>query len=324
MIRKVIRLAGLPIAALLAACSGPESSDARIVFTSILPQRDFVRHIAGERFAVDALVGPGQSPASYEPSLEQMKQLSGAAVFFRIGVPFEEGIMHKIQASMPNVHIVDLRAGIVLRDMTEEHHHDDDHSDHGDHEAAHHEHDGEPGHEEHHDKHQDAPAQHGKDPHIWLSPPLVKQMAVIIRDALVEIDPAGKQVFDQNLGLFHRRLDSLDAYIRTTLAPLKGTELFVFHPAFGYFADEYGLTQKPVETGGKEPSARDLAELVEEAREHEPKVIFVQPQFAQKSARALAEQIGCAVVPINPLPEDYFAEMRDMCAKIHAGLSGDG
>jgi zinc transport system substrate-binding protein len=148
-------------------------------------------------------------------------------------------------------------------------------------------------------------------------------MAVTIRDALVDIDPAGKQVYDQNLQVFHRRLDSLDAYIRSTLAPVKGTELFVFHPAFGYFADEYGLIQKPVETGGKEPGARDLAALVDEAREHKPKVIFVQPQYSQKSARALAAQIGCAVVPINPLPEDYFAEMREMCEKIRAGLSDD-
>jgi zinc transport system substrate-binding protein len=146
-------------------------------------------------------------------------------------------------------------------------------------------------------------------------------MAITIKDALIEIDPAGRQEYEENLTAFHRKLDSLDAYIRTTLAPVKGTELFVFHPAFGYFADEYGLIQKPVETGGKEPSARDLAKLIEEARVYKPKVIFVQPQYARKSAETLAEQIGCAVVPINPLPQDYFKEMREMCNKIRTGLS---
>jgi zinc transport system substrate-binding protein len=263
-----------------------------------------------------------------------MAKLSEAAAFFRIGVEVEEGLLPKLEKSMPNLRIVDLRKGIELREMTEEHHHDEDHAhhheehaendhDHDDHADHAHEHDhAGHGHDDH-TEHEQEHAHHGKDPHIWLSPPLVKQMAVTIRDALVDIDPAGKQVYDENLQLFHRRLDSLDTYIRTTLAPVKGTELFVFHPAFGYFADEYGLVQKPVETGGKEPSARDLAALVEEARAHRPKVIFVQPQYSKKSARALAAQIGSAVVPINPLPEDYFAEMREMCEKIRAGLSGD-
>jgi zinc transport system substrate-binding protein len=350
MIHKLIMLAGVSFVALVVVCSKPQTTDSRIVFATIMPQKDFVRQVAGERFEVHALVGPGQSPHSYTPTPDQMATLSEAAAFFRIGVEVEEGLLAKLNKSMPNLPVVDLRKGVEMREMTEEHHHDDDHAhhhddpatishdhddhrhdhaNHGDHHHGHadhgdaHHHDNDAAHEDHHDERHDHHAHQGKDPHIWLSPPLVKRMAVTIRDALVDIDPAGKQMYDENLRVFHRRLDTLDAYIRTTLAPVKGTELFVFHPAFGYFADAYGLIQKPVETGGKEPSARDLAKLVEEAREHKPKVIFVQPQYAQKSAQALAAQIDCAVVPINPLPEDYFAEMRRMCEKIHAGLSGD-
>jgi zinc transport system substrate-binding protein len=289
--RNIFCLIGLVLMAFGAGCSNPKSHDAKIVFTSILPQKDFVQHIAGERFTVHALVGPGQSPHSYAPTPDQMTQLSAAAIFFRMGVEIEEGLLPKIEKSMPQVRIVDLRQGIPLRDMIAEHAHDKQHNQQG-----------------------------GKDPHLWLAPPLVKQMATTIKDALVEIDPAGRQVYEKNLAAFHRELDSLDTYIRTTLEPVQGTELFVFHPAFGYFAAEYGLRQKPVETGGKEPSARDLADLIQEAREHQPKVFFVQPQYARKSAETLARQIGCAVVPINPLPEDYIKEMRDMCNTIHAGL----
>jgi len=325
MIRKVISFAGVLAVALIAGCSGPKSGDSRIIFTTILPLKDFVQQVAGERIDVHALVGEGQTPHSYTPSPDQMAQLSHAAGFFRIGVEVEEALLPKIQKSMPNLPIVDMRKGIKLRDMTEEHHHDHDaehegrdHSHDVEHEGHDHNHDAEhEGHDHHGHQH------HGKDPHIWLSPPLVKQMAVTIRDALVEIDPEGKPLYDENLQRFQRRLDSLDATIRATLAPVKGTELFVFHPAFGYFTDEYGLIQKPVETGGKEPSARDLAELVEHARIHKPKVIFVQPQYAQKSAQALATQIGCAVVPIDPLPKDYFAEMQEMSEKIHAGINND-
>ena len=283
----------------LASCSKPEPQEERVAFTSILPQRDFVRHIAGDRFEVHALVGSGQNPHSYTPTPDQMVQLSKASVFFRTGIEVEDGVLPKIEKSMPNIHIIDLRQGIELREMIENDHHDHEHE-----EKDHHDHE-------------------GKDPHIWLSPVLAKQMAITIKDALVKIDPDGQKVYEENVRVFTGELDSLDNYLRTILEPVKGTELFVFHPAFGYFTDAYGLIQKPVETGGKEPSARDLARLIDEAREHKPKVIFVQPQYAVKSAEALANQIGCAVVPINPLPEDYLKEMREMGKKVQEGLNGN-
>ncbi|MFP4163901.1 MAG: metal ABC transporter solute-binding protein, Zn/Mn family [Chitinispirillaceae bacterium] len=284
----------------------PSSSPKRsIAYTSILPQKDFVQRIAGERFEVHALVGKGQSPHSYTPTPDQMARLSEASVFFRIGVQFEKGFLPKIKNSMPKLEIVDLRRGITLRNMVEDHNHEhahDQHDEHGYH------------HTDTHDNHTE------KDPHVWLSPPLVKQMGVTIRETLSRMDTAGERTYEKNLIEFHRELDSLDSYIRRTLKPFEGTELFVFHPAFGYFADEYGLIQKPVETGGKEPSARELAQLIEQARTHRPEVIFVQPQYARKSAESLARQIGCAVVPINPLPENYFDQMRMMCRTIEKGL----
>jgi len=285
--QKKIILTGLLLLFLTTISPGLENSKAHIAFTTILPQKDFVQHIAGDRFTVHALVKPGQSPASYEPTLQQMKQLSRAAVYFRTGVPSENGMLPKIRNSMKNLRIVDLRKGITLRDMTEDHH----------------------------------GAKGSKDPHIWLSPPLVKLMGITIRDALVEIDTEGREEYEKNLAAFHNRIDSLHAFLTETLAPVKGTELFVFHPAFGYFADEYELIQKPVETGGKEPGARELARIVKEAEKFNPRVIFVQPQFSQKSAKALAAQLGCAVVPINPLPQDYFTQMREMGNQVRNGLT---
>ncbi|MBD3243390.1 MAG: ABC transporter substrate-binding protein, partial [Chitinivibrionales bacterium] len=184
-------------------------------------------------------------------------------------------------------------------------------------------------HDDHgHDSHHEDDANHdghhhhtGKDPHIWLSPVLMKQQAETMADALALTDPDGAAVYKRNLETVLAELDSLDSHLDSVLAPYRGTELFVFHPAFGYFADQYGLHQKAVEIGGKEPSARGLARLIEEAREHKPRVIFVQPQFSQRSAQAVAEQVGCAVVPINPLPQDYFGEMRAMGAAVRDGLA---
>ena len=322
MIQKLGCLAAILSVFFPMACSKPEIGNARIVFTTIVPLKDFIQQIAGGRYEVHALVGSGQNPHNYTPAPDQMAKLSEASAYFKIGLEVEDGVLPKIKKGMPNVQVVDLRGKITLSDMTEEHYHDTaEYSDYHDHKEynAHEDH-YDAGHDNHHHENH---RHYGNDSHVWLSPPRVKIIARLIKNALVNIDPDGKSEYEENMLVFQRRIDSLDAYIRTTLEPVKGTELFVFHPAFGFFADEYGLIEKPVETGGKEPSARDLAMLIEEAREHTPKVIFVQPQYAAKSAETLAAQIGCAVVPINPLPEDYFKEMKEMCTRIHTGLSGN-
>ena len=300
-------------------CTRNQRPVPRIAFTSILPQKDFVEHIAGNRFEVHALVGPGQSPHSYTPTPAQMARLSEAAVLFRTGVEFEEGILPRLRKSLPNLLIVDLRATIVLRDMTaqEAHHHhhrdDEDPFDDEDHKHANHDHARHPTHQHGHAR--------GKDPHIWLSPRLVKIQAATIANTLAMLDEEARETYLNNQEKFVAQLDALHAELQQLLGPFKGKELFVFHPAFGYFADEYGLRQRAVETGGKEPGAQALARLLDAAALHRPGAIFVQPQYSEKSARVLAAQIGCAVVPINPLPERYLPEMRRMGEAIRASLA---
>ncbi|MBD3393599.1 MAG: ABC transporter substrate-binding protein [Chitinivibrionales bacterium] len=284
-------------ALLLVGCGGSPEPGGRIAFTSILPHRSVARRIAGDRFEVYALVGPGQSPHSFSPTPGQMTKLAAARVFFGAGIAFEEGVVPKIRHIAPRMEIIDLRQDIALREA----------EDHAGHDAAH-AHEG-------HDHHE-----HGSDPHIWLSPPLMKRQAATIKDALVKADPAGQSLYEKNFGALAADLDSLDAYLREILGPYEGADLFVFHPAFGYFADAYGLRQVPVETGGKEPGARALARLVDKARAQKPAAIFVQPQFSQKSARAVAGQVGCPVVHINPLPEKYLQEMRRMGETVRQGL----
>ena len=101
---------------------------------------------------------------------------------------------------------------------------------------------------------------------------------------------------------------------------MEGRSFFVFHPSFGYFADDYGLEQVAVETGGSEPSARQLARLIREARDAEVRVIFVQPQFSRKSAETIASEIGGAVVPIDPLARDYIENLERMARAVEEGL----
>jgi len=276
------------------------------IFTSILPQEYFVERIGGDRVEVQALVSPGSSPATYEPSPRQMAALSEAKVFFRIGVAFENAAMPKIEAMTKMLRIVDTRKGITLRTMKAHHHHGDAHNTGDRHGAATHEEDGDHG--------------AGADPHVWLSPRLVKVQARTIADALIETDAAGKAIYEQNLAAFLKDLDLLDTQLTEALAPVKGKTFMVFHPAWGYFADAYGLEQEPIELEGKDPSGRQLARMIDMAQDEGVRVIFVQPQFSQKSARHIAQAINGAVIPIDPLARDYMGNLERVATAIRTAL----
>lgn len=149
-----------------------------------------------------------------------------------------------------------------------------------------------------------------KDPHIWLSLRLVKVQARNICDALISEDPAHRPYYKSNLRAFEHDLDRLDAVIRSVFKNLKTRKFMVFHPAWGYFARDYGLEQIPVEVEGKEPSARALADLIKVAKQEGISVVFVQSQFSTRNAEAVARAIEGRVVGIDPLARDYLKNMR--------------
>jgi len=274
------------------------------VMVSILPQAAFVEQIGGERVEVGVLVRPGQSPHTYQPTPAQMAELAKARIYFRIGVTFERELMPRIESSIPGLEVVDLRQGIALRPMEEAHAHD--HS-HGDSHAHDHKHEpGEP------------------DPHVWLDPLLVKVMSATIRDALVKADPDGAAHYEARHAAWVAELDRVHQTLSETLAPLKGSKVYVFHAAYGYFTDRYGLKQEPVEVGGKSPSPRQISRIVNMARQDGVRVIFVQPQFDQRAARAIAESIGGSVLALDPLARDYIANLEGMAQTIRKELKSFG
>lgn len=303
-----LRAANLLAVALLvgpAACvrqggSDRAIADARIpIFVSIPPLQYLAAAVGGERVRVEVLVQPGQDPHTFEPTPRQMSLLAGARLFVRVGVDFENGLIPRLREGLPQLRIVDSRDGITLRPIDAE----EDHAREAEHERG---------------------ADDGTDPHVWMDPLLALRQARTIRDALIELDPQGRESYERGYAALSAELEALHAEIAAALAPYRGQELFVFHPAFGYFADAYGLRQAAVETGGKEPSARQLTALIELARERQVRVIFVQPQFSQTGARAVAEAIGGAVVPLDDLAADYAANLREVARRVAAGLSGDG
>ncbi len=306
---------------LLLAVAGAPAAEKLDVAVSIPPQAYFVERIGGDRVEIQTIVGTGQSPHTYQATPKQMILLSGADVYFRIGTDFERAFVPRVKRMFGDLRIVDLRQNVPMRRLEHQ----------CDHASCSHDHQHDHGTHQQHQESQEAADQPPAatidkddrllDPHTWLSPRLVKIQARTICDTLAEIDPAHAETYRKNLAAFHKDLDKSHDEIATALAPLEGEKVYVFHPAFGYFLDEFGLKQVPVEIEGKEPSAKRIVELIAQAKADNVHVIFVQPQFSKKAAAAIARAIDGAVVPMDPLARDYLNNLRDMTEKLKAGLT---
>ena len=115
---------------------------------------------------------------------------------------------------------------------------------------------------------------------------------------------------------FIKELDTLDTDIKTLLTPHKDKAFMVFHPSWGYFAKRYDLEQISIEIEGKEPKPNELVELIEEAKKHDIKIVFVAPQFSQKSAKTISKNINANVVEIDPLSDNWKESMLNTANQI--------
>ncbi len=150
------------------------------------------------------------------------------------------------------------------------------------------------------------------DPHIWLSPRNAKIMVENICDGLIQVDPQDRDYYIQNENEYLAKLDKLDTDINSGLAGVTNRWFIVDHPAWAYFARDYNLTQLAIEIEGKTPSPKDLANLIQEAKEHNIKVVFASPEFDVKTAQAIADAIGGSVAFIDPLARDYINNMHEV------------
>ncbi|MBN2031855.1 MAG: zinc ABC transporter substrate-binding protein [Deltaproteobacteria bacterium] len=267
------------------------------VFVSIVPQRFFLEQIGKELVDIQVMVEPGASPHSYEPKPSQMAAVSKALVYFAIGVTFEKAWLKKISASNPRMLVVHTDHEIRKIPMDVRHHN----SDQEDQNAVKHE-------------------REGLDPHIWLSPPLVMAQARNIMKGLTQADPMHQSIYEANYQAFLKMLAALDVELKDIFAGEQGTQFMVFHPAWGYFAEAYGLKQVPIEIEGKGPKPSRLKGLIDHARERNIKIVFVQPQFSSKSAEQVAKEIGGRVAFVDPLALNWAENLREVASKFKAAV----
>jgi len=281
---------------LLLGCTSPEpegeTGKMKVVVT-LLPQAEFAEKIVGDNAEVVVMVPPGASPHSYEPTPSQLEEVGQASLYFKVGsgVEFENAWMEDIQGVNPELKVIDCSRGIELIPMEEEHEHEHEEEEH--HETEEHEHG-------------------AMDPHIWNSPRNAKVMVQNMYEALAEEDPENADYYKANAEKYIVELAQLDSEITNTLQASENKEFIVFHPAWGYFAHDYGLEQVAIEEAGKEPTAQNMQAVVDSAEEHNIKVVFASPQFSASSAQAVAAEIGGQVVLINPLDKNYIANMQSV------------
>jgi zinc transport system substrate-binding protein len=255
---------------------------------SVVPQKCFVERIGGPYVHVESIIPPGQSEHSFELTPKQMAGLSKTQIYFTIDVPFERVLESRLRPICPKMRCVDTTVGIE-KIMMESH-------DHGD--AS-----------EHHEGEE-------PDPHVWLSPDLIEKQARIIADTLSEIDSAHASEYKNNCETFKKELQVADKELHALLDPYRGRTFYVFHPAYGYFAQTYGLKQKAIELGGKTPAPQQMAELIRQAKNDGVRTIFVQAEFDRGSAQRVAEAIGATTVTLNPLSPDVIGNLKTMGAKL--------
>ena len=273
----------------LLGTTAARAAEPLLVFVTLPPQAFLAERIGGQAVTVHTLVAKGQDPHTFEATPRQVAALAQARLFFTVGLPFERTLVAKAAANNRNLLVMDSTSTIARLPMVEEEH--DLHADHGE-----------------------------PDPHVWLAPANLRLMANNMTAALIAARPEQKALFQRNLAALDAELQALDHRLSVGLAPYRGRAFYVFHPAFGYFAAAYHLTQKAVETGGKSPSPKRLTELIRQAKADGVKVIFVQPQFDTRSAATLAQAIGGSVVPIDPMAKEVTANLTAIAAAVEQAL----
>jgi zinc transport system substrate-binding protein len=253
-----------------------EDNDKITVAVTIVPQKTFVEKVCGELAEVIVMVPPGNSPANYEPKPIEIEQFSRASIYFAIGVPAEEANILPRAAVNSDIKIVRLQEEVANVYADREF---------------------EPG---------------ERDPHIWLSPERVKVMVQVISSEMASIDEKNADTYIANANRYVEQLDELDRQIEQALEGVKNRKFIVFHPAFGYLADDYGLQMYALEEEGKEATPERLKNMIDLAKRESIRVIFYQAEIDSRQSESFAEEIGGSTIQLDPLSSDYIKNYKKM------------
>ena len=251
------------------------------VTVTVVPLQAMVEAIGGEHVAVTVMVPPGTHPRTFEPTPKQMMALESSAIYISMGIPHENNWLPQVKSSRPDMPILNMIDNVTTR--TKE-------------------------------------GGQKQDPHIWLGPTQLSAMADSLRDTLIKLSPKHEAEFTENTKAWQAELSAVVEDAKVRLAPYKGKSILVFHPAFGYLTDTFGLTQLAIEQKGMQPGPMMMAASIKAAKDANIKTIFVQAQFSKDEARTIASEIGGDVVQLNPLAPDLIKNFKDIVLAFEASF----
>ena len=252
----------------LAGCAQPGASSeggklAVVTTTSVFA--DLIENVGGDRVTVTALVPHHADVHTFQPSPADVRAVAGARLLVMNGLGLDDWLRDTIvNASAAGTPLVELGTGLQGVELL-------------------------PGEE---------PGT--QNPHLWMAVPYAKGYVAEIEDALVRADPANADAYHQGASAYRTRLDALDQKIRAEIGAIRAVDrrLVTFHDAFPYFAREYGLeiVGVAVEAPGQDPSAAEIAALIEAIKAAHVKAIFSEEQFPTQLVDQLAASTGAKVV----------------------------
>lgn len=260
---------------LVVGCASKSDGDKKTIYVTITPMQAIVEEITKGDFNVEVIVPKGASPETFEPTPKQVTAFSDAEFIFSTGlIDFEQSLVNRISG---DAEVVNLSKGIELIAGS---------CSHGNHQH-----------------------EHGVDPHIWTSPRALRTMVVNAHDAIIAHYPDSVKYTTATEQLL-KRIDALDSYCATRLEGTGVEAMMIYHPAYTYYARDYGIEQIAIEHDGKEPSLRQTTALIDKAKEHGVRVILRQPQYSEDKVRAIAKDCGAEIITTDPLSEDIFGEIE--------------
>ncbi|MBN2557914.1 MAG: zinc ABC transporter substrate-binding protein [Clostridia bacterium] len=296
--------AAIMLSLVLVSCVNEPGTNRIIIAVGIVPQAAFVERVAGDLVDVVTLIPPGNSPANYNPSSNEMRMLSDATVYFTLQMPTEEAnILPKASDFNKNLLIVNLRdevSKIYPLLMAAGHDHGDENE-----ETVSNDSDG-----------------LTIDPHLWLSPRRAVVMVSAIANTLSTIDPYNRSIYMENASAFILEIEALESEIKNILEPMESRSFMIYHGSYGYFADDFGLEMISIEVAGKKATASEMQEVIKHAREEGISIVFYQDEFDDNQARTIAEEINGRVVKASPLSQDYIQSLRDFANALGGGEGG--
>ncbi len=297
------------------ATTGSSSTGKLHIITSFYPMEEFTSKVAGDLADVEVLIPPGTEPHDWEPTPQDIAKMTEASMIVYNGAGME-GWIDQVKDSLGSNGpvLVEASKGVQILQGTEE----EDHEHEGEEEAGHS--------EEAHDH-------GGFDPHVWLSPKQAQNEVKNIEAALVQLDPTHANQYKQNADAYIKELTQLDSDYTKGLSNTKRKDFITQHAAFAYMARDYGLTQVPISglSPEQEPTAAQMAKVVDFAKQHSVKTIFFETLVSPKIAETIANEVGAKTAVLNPLEgltddqvkagENYITVMKENLAGLEKALN---